>query len=244
MNLKIEPADLADGQSVDTVYARLRDAILRGEIEPGRELSQVQIAKALGVSRTPLREALRLLQREGLVEGKPNRRVRVAGFSVSDMEELYTLRITLEALAIRLTIPLATQEDIAALEGEMTQMAYFTERHDYDRYLVPHRAFHAGLVARSGTRLVQQLKELSDHGERYRHLHTTKALHAWEDAQKEHRAILDAFIAGDADLAASRLAEHLAHTVLGNLPLLAPDYEPTALRMALALAQHAEPRSK
>jgi DNA-binding GntR family transcriptional regulator len=244
MNLRIEPAELADGQGVETVYARLRDAILRGEIEPDSELSQVQIAKALGVSRTPLREALRMLQREGLVESKPNKRVRVAGFSVSDMEELYTLRITLEALAVRLSIPRTTHEDIAALEGEMTQMAYFTERHDYDRYLVPHRAFHAGLVARSGARLVQQLKELSDHGERYRHLHTTKAAHAWEDAQEEHRAILDAFVAADADLAAARLAEHLAHTVLGNLPLLDPDYEPTALRTALALAQQPQPPSK
>jgi DNA-binding GntR family transcriptional regulator len=236
MSLNIKATDIADGQSVDVVHDRVRDAILRGEFEPGRELSQVQIAKELGVSRTPLREALRMLQREGLVESRPNKRVRVAGFSVRDMEELYTVRITLEALAIRLTIPLATEEDNAALEGDMTQMAYFTERHDYDRYLVPHRSFHAGLVAHAGTRLVQQLKELSDHCERYRHLHTTQARHAWEDAQQEHRAILDAFAARDADLSASRLAEHLAHTVLGNLPLLEPDYEPAALRTALAQA--------
>jgi DNA-binding GntR family transcriptional regulator len=95
------------------------------------------------------------------------------------------------------------------------------------------------LVSHAGDRMVQLLKELSDHGERYRHLHTTKAEHAWEKAQTEHRAILDAFVDGDVDAAATRLAEHLAHTVMGNLPLLAPDYEPTVLRTALDLVARA-----
>lgn len=236
MSLRIDTKVAADGQSVDLVHDRLRQAILTGEIAPGADLSQVQLAADLGVSRTPLREALRMLQREGLVRSSPNKRVTVAELTAQDMEELYVLRLTLESVAVRLTVPLATHEDFASLEGAMTQMAYFAERHDYERYLVPHRLFHRTLVCHSGDRLVHLLAELSDHGERYRHLHTTKATHAWEKAQAEHRAILDAFVAGDADLVASRLAEHLSHTVLGNLPLLDPDYEPAALRVALEVA--------
>jgi len=235
VSLKID-TNKVDGQSVDLVHERLRHAILTGEVAPGADLSQVQLAEDLGVSRTPLREALRMLQREGLVRFSPNKRVKVAELSAQDMEELYVLRITLESLAVRLTVPQATHEDFASLEGAMTQMAYFAERHDYDRYLVPHRLFHQTLVSRSGDRLVQLLAELSDHGERYRHLHTTKASHAWEKAQAEHRAILDAFVERDADLVSMRLAEHLSHTVLGNLPLLDPDFDPVALRMALEVA--------
>jgi DNA-binding GntR family transcriptional regulator len=233
VSFRIDSAKLVDGQSVDVVHERLRTAILRGELAPGAELSQVQLAGDLGVSRTPLREAIRMLLREGLVEGEPNKRVRVAGLSAADMEQLYTMRITLEVLGVRLTVPQREDEDVAALEGQMTQMAFFAEREDYARYQVPHRAFHDALVAKAGPRIVQQLDELSDHCERYRRLHTTQWPHAWERGMQEHRAILDAWIAGEEELAAGRLAAHLAHTVIDNLELLDPDYEPVALRRTL-----------
>ena len=77
-NAKGAPAEL----STKTVHNRLRDGILRGEFDPRVPISQVQLAARLGVSRTPLREALRMLQREGLIDSEPNRRVRVAELSV------------------------------------------------------------------------------------------------------------------------------------------------------------------
>jgi DNA-binding GntR family transcriptional regulator len=79
------PRIAADGQNVGFIHGRLRWAILHGELAPGDELSQVRLAKQLGVSRTPLREALRMLLCEGLVEGEPNRQLRVAGFSIGEM---------------------------------------------------------------------------------------------------------------------------------------------------------------
>jgi DNA-binding GntR family transcriptional regulator len=235
--LKLDSTTLADGQSVDAVHTRLRGAILGGELAPGDDVSQVQLAKDLGVSRTPLREALRLLEREGFVETRPNRRIRIAGFSVADMEDLYTTRIPLEALAIRLTVPRLRDEDLAALEGQMTQMAFFAEREDYERWEVPHREFHARLVAKAGPRLVRMLADLSDHCERYRRLHTTQKPRAWTRGTEEHRAILDACIAGNADLAAKRLARHLAATVLGNIELMGPGYEPVDLKVAVRTAE-------
>ena len=102
-----------DGQSVEYVHARMRRAILRAELSPGDELSQVRLAKELGVSRTPLREALRMLVNEGLLEGEPNRQLRVAGYSIADMEELYVARVSLETTALRITIPRLTTRDIA-----------------------------------------------------------------------------------------------------------------------------------
>lgn len=231
--MKIESSEKVDGGGVAAVHDQLREAILRGELEAGAPISQVKLAREMGVSRTPLREAIRLLQREGLVDGEPNKRIVVAPFSVEDMEELYALRITVEALGVRLTVPLLSEEELATLDGSLTQMAYFAEREDYERYSIPHREFHAGLVAKSGARIVTLLAQLSDHCERYRRLHTTQAPHAWEKGAREHREILDACIARDADTAAVRLAEHLSHTALDNLELLDADHEPVSLQRAL-----------
>src|SRR5689334_13784123 len=76
------------------VYRRLYAEILAGELDPGKAISQIKLAERLGVSRTPLREALRMLERDGLVHAEPNRRVRVTPVSVDDLEQLYALRVT------------------------------------------------------------------------------------------------------------------------------------------------------
>ena len=225
---------MTEGQgAAAAAHDRLRDAILAGELKPGEVISQVKVAEDFGISRTPLREAIRMLEREGLLEGEPNKRVRVASFSIEDMQELYALRVTVEALGIRLTVPQLSDDDLAELDEKLVQMALFTERQDYARYNPPHREFHAGLVARSGTRMTRLIAQLSDHCELYRRIHTTAAPHAWETAGGEHRAILDACVDRDADLAAVRLAEHLGHTVLGNLELLESGFKPLFLRRAL-----------
>ena len=94
-----------DGQNVANIHARLREAILSGDMA-GREVTtQVALGESLGAGRTPIREALRLLQREGLVIAEPNRRVRVAELSADDAESLYVSRIALEVAALRITVP-------------------------------------------------------------------------------------------------------------------------------------------
>jgi DNA-binding GntR family transcriptional regulator len=126
-----------DGQNVMAVHDRLRDAILRGEIAPGEATSQVALARQLGVSRTPLREALRLLEREGLVVSQPNRRIRIADFSIADLEALYAMRIALETVAVRLTVPTLGPEQFAELEGLMAQMDHYIRAGDQVRMDVP-----------------------------------------------------------------------------------------------------------
>ena len=90
-----------DAQRVELVYARLRAEIVRGELKPGDTIRQERLAKTYEISRTPLREALRMLERDGLVQAEPNRSFRVAGFSMSEMEEIYVTRLPVEALAMR-----------------------------------------------------------------------------------------------------------------------------------------------
>jgi DNA-binding GntR family transcriptional regulator len=230
------PRIAADGQNVGFIHGRLRWAILHGELAPGDELSQVRLAKQLGVSRTPLREALRMLLCEGLVEGEPNRQLRVAGFSIGDMEELYVERVTLEAVALRITVPRLTPQDIGAMEGLFAQMLHVAGEEDYESWEVPHRALHRAVVAYAGVRILDRLTQLSQHAERYRRAYTTRAARAWAAGLDEHRRIIDACKQRDADTGARALADHLGHTALGVIELIEPNYDARALHTAIGAA--------
>jgi DNA-binding GntR family transcriptional regulator len=219
--------------TVEAVRDRLRREILAGDLEAGAELPQVALAERLGISRSPLREALRMLQHEGLVEAHPNRSFVVAGFSLEDLDELYALRLTGETLGLRLSAPLISPEDIANLEGLLAQMSHFVAAEDYERWEVPHSAFHQGLVQHAGPRIRATLAQLSDHAERYRRFYTLETPRAWQQGHREHRGILDALKAGDVDTAAVRLAQHLARTPLTVIAQVDKRSDADAVRTAL-----------
>jgi len=228
-----------DGGSVAALHDCLRAAILRGELEPGGVVSQARLARAFGAGRTPLREALRLLEREGLVIAAPNRRVRIAALTAADFEGIAIARLALEAVAIRITVPTLTPGDVAALEGYMAQMDYYQRVDDQPGPREPHRAFHRTLVAAAGPRVVAEIGELTDHAERYRA--RFGAFGSWDDRRAEHRAILDAAASGDADRAAERLAAHHARTIPLVFGALDPSRDLGRLRAAVrAVAPGAE----
>lgn len=219
------------GQSFVAVHARLRAAILDGEVGEGAITSQATLAERFGVGRTPLREALRMLQREGLIISEPNHRVRVAGLSADDVEELYIMRIALETIAIRLTVPMLTATDIAEMEGYMAQMDHYVKSRDGVGYNTPHRAFHRRLTDDAGPRISTEIAELFDHAQRYRLRFGAQG--EWELRRAEHREILDAAGARDPDLAAELLAGHYLHTVRLVFSVLDPDRDVSRLREAL-----------
>jgi DNA-binding GntR family transcriptional regulator len=222
-------------ENAEAVHDELRAAILRNELPAGMILNQVHVAERLGVSRTPLREAFRMLQREGLIEGESNKRMRVAGLSLDGLEDLYAMRILLEGLAIRLTVPRLSNAAISTLEGLLKEMEKLARIEDYEAWEIPHRKFHAGLVQCAGERQRREIMRLSEHAERYRRAYTTEAPRAWAKGVKEHKAILDACIARDPALAAERLARHYSSVVLGLLGMLAPEHEPLAVRTAMRI---------
>ena len=223
----------AGSTGADLVYEQLREAILHGRLAPGVVVSQVQLAKELGVSRTPLREAVRVLQREGLVEGEANRMVRVTPFSIQDIEQLYAVRIANEALGIRLTVPAMTADDDAFLEQSLREMARYAAERDIDTWERHHRAFHAHLVREGGKRLADLLSDLSDHAERYRRLYITSEPRAMSVGAAEHEAIVQRCRSRDGASAAAELARHLARTALTALMYIAPEHEPTMVRATL-----------
>jgi DNA-binding GntR family transcriptional regulator len=219
---------------VDGVHERLRQAILRGELAAGATVSQVDLASRLGISRTMLREALRMLQREGLVRAEPNRRVLVAPLTVADVEGVYCARLSLEVTAVRLTVPRLSPDTLAELEGSLARLVHFARSRDYERWESVHRGFHVLLVSQAGDRLTELLEELSDHAERYRRLYTTQAPRAWSSGSHEHRKIADAVLARDGELAARRVAAHLSNTALGVIRLLDGQHSAARLRETVA----------
>ena len=101
----------------EEVTEQLRNAIFRGHFRPGQRLSEEQLARTLGVSRGPIREALVRLEREGLIASQANRRMTVARLSRKDLEEVYTIRLALERLAVQYAVHYAQEDDFAALEA-------------------------------------------------------------------------------------------------------------------------------
>jgi DNA-binding GntR family transcriptional regulator len=239
MDVKRATPTRRDGQHVAAVHERLRMAILHGELEPGSTISLVHLARAFGAGRTPLREALRMLQGEGLVIATPNQRVRIATLTAADFEEIAITRLALEAVAIRIAVPTLTSADIAALEGYMAQMEHYQKVGDQVGFRAPHRAFHHTLVAAAGPRVNAAIGQLTDHAERYRL--RFGAFGSWGDGRAEHRAILDAAASGNAELAANRLATHYVRTIALVFGVLDRDRDLGRLRTTIkAVAPGAE----
>lgn len=161
-----------DGEhGVAPLYTRLRKMILDGVFPPGSMLSQVKLAESLGVSRIPLREALRMLQKEGLIEAEHNQRARVPSFEPSVVDSLYASRILLEALSIRLTVPRIEQADVQALKHTLTELDEAAAHIDLDVWEKPHRRFHALLVLHAEDSMRQTIAGYTDRCEYYRRLY-------------------------------------------------------------------------
>lgn len=225
--------------STTHAHDEVRRAILAGELPPGDVFSQVQLAARLGVSRTPLREALRRLEHEGLVVAEHNRRVRVAPLLLDDFEQVYATRIALEPLAVQLAVPRLGDDDLAGLATAHADLHAAGEHGDPAAADEAHRRFHRGLYAGAGARLEQHLSGLWDHGERYRLLvaHTPEErLAVMRLGGGEHAELLALAQARDGEGCAQLLARHLARTALTAVAAIDERHDPAIVREALRYA--------
>lgn len=224
------------GQSVETAYARLREAILHGDLPAGSVVAQGRLAEVAGTSRTPVREALRLLEAEGLIVSEANKRIQIADFTPQDLEELEILRIAIESTAVRLTVPTLGADEVGRLEGLLAEMAHFQRLQDFDRFDAPHRRFHLALSAAMGPRTLKRLSDLCDYDRRYRRAiaETSGTQVEYEHRQSEHRHILDLAASGDADGCAEALTQHYAHAASYALSQMDAGYVPLRLNSLTA----------
>jgi DNA-binding GntR family transcriptional regulator len=193
------------------VAESLRAEIVAGDRPPGSRLPQVEIARRLGVSTTPVREALAMLQREGLVRLHPQRGAVVFIPTVADLREHYEIRAALEALAAARTAELFEPDWASPLEALLDEMRTGPPA---ARYLELNQRFHTMLYEHSGRRkLVDMIASLRDASSAYLHIYRAAANFPVERLDSEHRAMLAACLAGDPEAAAEATRLHLERTV-------------------------------
>jgi DNA-binding GntR family transcriptional regulator len=223
---------------LEALHSRLRDLILSGALVPGTAISQVQLARDLGVSRTPLREVLRMLQQEGLVVADPHRRVRIAPLDLNDLEYVYTHRIFLESLGVSLTAQRRTQADLDALDAALAEMYDAVETGDPNVWDPAHTRFHRSLVSQASGQLLDAIVRLQERAQSYRRLYArvlSGSVARWPVAMVEHESIVVAVREHDALVAAERLAKHLGRTALTLIAELVPEHDPTVVRSSLQM---------
>lgn len=217
------------------VYARLRKMILEGTFPPSSIVTQVELAKLLGVSRTPLREAFRMLQSEGLLEIEPNQRARVSSVNAQDIDAFYAQRIFMEVLGVTITVPRLEREEIDTIKGILKELDEAANHNDSTAWEAPHRRFHAILSLYCSDQLKTTLASFNEKSEFYRrmYINNTPSVRTLTVAQMEHHTVAKAVFDKQPEVAAQILARHLARTALSLMAGVAPEYDPIAVRTAL-----------
>jgi DNA-binding GntR family transcriptional regulator len=208
------------------VYAHLREAIVRGDLEPGRPISENDLSAQLGVSRTPIREALGRLRDDRLVEILPQRGTFVSRISPQAVADTQFIREALETAAVRRAAEVAGERDIAEMEANLNAQDRADESHDLDAFYILDDGFHRSLCDLSGHPTVWAVSDRAKaHLNRIRRLSLGTPGYLSEMID-EHRAVLAAVAEHDADSAEELLRHHL-RMVLREVPRLRtehPDY--------------------
>lgn len=192
------------------VHQFLREAILRGELAPGQRLVIDEIARRLRVSAIPIREALQLLQSEGLVVSEPHVGATVAPISEASIDEAFAIMEGLETVAVRGVVPRLGEREVEEIRAFVSRMDAAVERKDHERWAELNAQFHRRIGELAGMPLLREMTErVLSRWERLRRYYFKGVLvHRVEQAQREHRDLLEAFLARDADKAERVIREH------------------------------------
>jgi len=194
----------------DDVVDRLRSAIVNGEFAPGQRLNEVALAESFSVSRGPIREALTVLDREGLVKVERHRGARVTLLSRRDIDEIYELRLALERLAMERAVAHATSEDCAAMGGVIDRLRDAVERRDVFDVVARDVEFH-DLIYRAAKhdRLYQSWTLLRPQIETFLNSRPSDQNAYLDRAVGEHAALLDVIERHARDEAIAMIEEHI-----------------------------------
>lgn len=204
----------------DEVADRMRDLINTGELVPRARINESELTERFGISRTPLREAIKILATEGLLELLPNRGARVASISQAEIEEIIEVIAGLEAMACDLACRTITDEEIAAIEEKHRGMVEAWKVRDEDPYFRLNREIHEAIIQASRNETLQGIYTgLTGRTQRSRYtVHQTDA--QWERAVEQHEQMIPLLQAREGEALAKLMREHIR----SKIPVIAASY--------------------
>ena len=226
------------------LHAHLRRLIIDSVLPPGAVLKQAELARAFDVSRTPMREAFRMLQEEGLIDADLNQRARVKGFDAKELDQLYAARICLESLGCRMSTGTLSDAESRLARECLESMEQAQKTQDMAVWMESHRRFHSLCMARVTEPLRRTIDSFAERSERYLRLFQLWHPQSFDAAHLEHERILTAVEGNDPAAAGSLMAKHLSRTALTVMHDVSPESEAMAIREALAMAVGTRTRQK
>ena len=195
----------------DVVFNTLREAILKGDLKPGERLMELQLASRLGVSRTPIREAIRMLEQEGLAVTVPRKGAEVAKMTEKDMEDVLQIRRALDELAVRLACDKMTERQLLELQQAARGFEDSTRSRDVKKVAQADVAFHDAIYkAADNPKLMNMLNNLREQMYRYR-VEYLKDESAYPTLIAEHQEIYDGLVRRDRESVVQAMARHVVN---------------------------------
>ncbi|WP_425059658.1 HTH-type transcriptional repressor RspR [Sporomusa carbonis] len=213
MERRLVPIKLDSYKPLREVVAEtLREAIVNGVLKPGERLMEIQLAEELGVSRTPVREAIRKLELEGFVVMIPRRGTYVADLSIKDINEVYEIRTALDVLAAGLAVERITEDELEQLERLLVEIGELIGGGDTDKIVEIDSQFHDVLYRASrNDRLVGIINNLREQFTRFRSI-SIQYPGRMEKSIEEHRRLVEAIASRDTELAQQIAREHMENS--------------------------------
>jgi DNA-binding GntR family transcriptional regulator len=209
MMSKIEYSEYRHSGLGSKVFEILRNDILSGKYKSGESITETGISNELGVSRTPVREAMRQLELEGLVSSIPNKGTVVKGITDQDIKDIYKIRMLVEGIASRRAAENIAPDELNELREVVELEEYYTSRNDIERLTKQDTKFHDILFRASKSwPLTHMLSTFHQYLQKTRNYSMSTPGRA-EKACQEHRAILQAIESGDADMAEQLTTQHI-----------------------------------
>lgn len=211
--------DTFQGSLREKVFAQIEEDIISGKYAEGQKLTESMLSKELEVSRTPVREAIRQLELEGLVEAIPNKAIIVTGVTTQDIEDIYEIRISIEGLAARRAAKNITEEDLEKLREIKDLQEFYTERKDMKNLVKIDGEFHETIFKASGSRTLENILSTFHHNLKKARSDSFGKPARAKAVLEEHNSIFEALENGDSIRAENYMLIHVKNArsrVLGK----------------------------
>src|SRR2546427_8241707 len=223
-----KPSRRNGSTTAGSLHEHLRRLILDGAIPNGASISQVERAERLGVSRTPLREAMRMLQAEGIIHAEHGRRTRVTALDVGDIDTVYGTRVLMEGAGVLVMVPLLDRLRIDDLAEAVREMRKHASDPNTELWARAHRRFHRTLIPEAGREFARTLSTYFDRAERLGRMFPTQEIASGVRPNEEHEGIPRAHKSKNASKAATLWARHSARAARTRMTHSATQPEPSS----------------